>query len=258
MQVTDQINNSVSIPDTPRRIISLVPSITELLFDLELDRKVAGRTQFCIYPAEKIEKVPIVGGVMGLSFHQIEKINPDLILASKEENAQGEINELSSRFPVWVSDVHNLPDALELIHKIGTVCGVENKAATLTGQIKEQFHTLDHIPENIVKAVYLIWKNPMYTVNQSTFAHDMLKRCGIENVFASRQEAYPVINEKEIRNKKPDYILLPSEPYPFNEKDEQTLDKNLPEVGIKRVDGEYFTWYGSHLLNAPAYFKQLF
>ncbi|MGM0531433.1 MAG: helical backbone metal receptor, partial [Bacteroidota bacterium] len=139
MQVTDQINNTVNIPDTPRRIISLVPSITELLFDLDLEEELRGRTRFCIYPTDQINKVPVVGGVMGLNFHKIEKIGPDLVLAAKEENAKGEIMELLQEFPVWVSDVHNLNDALSMIHTIGSICNRNEKALSMTKKIEEAF-----------------------------------------------------------------------------------------------------------------------
>ena len=258
MQVTDQIHRTVYIPDDPRRIISLVPSITELLFDLDLEEHLKGRTRFCIHPKEKINQVPVIGGVMGLNHRQIEKIQPDLVLASKEENAKGEIMELSHRFPVWVSDVHNLNDALSLIHSIGSICNRNEKALSMTKKIEEAFNALNHIPENVVKVAYLIWKNPIYTINQKTFAHDMLKRSGIENVFADKQEPYPIVSEKEIRERKPDYIFLPSEPYNFKENDVKAFYQSFPKMEIKRVDGEYFTWYGSHLLSAPSYFKQLF
>ena len=258
MQVTDQLYNKVDLTEEPQRIISLVPSITELLFDLDLGQYISGRTRFCIHPKEKVHRIPVLGGVMGLNFQEIEDKQPDLILASKDENAKGEITDLSKEFPVWVSDVHNLYDAISMIQTIGSMCNRNEKALAMTKQIEEAFSTLEHIPENVVRAVYLIWKNPLYTINRDTFIHDMLKRCGIENVFASKEEPYPIITEKEIRNKKPDYIFLPSEPYQFKEKDVEFFRESFPNVEIKRVDGEYFTWYGSHLVNAPSYFKQLF
>ncbi|MBS3770727.1 MAG: helical backbone metal receptor [Bacteroidales bacterium] len=258
MQVTDQIHRTIDIPEDPRRIISLVPSITELLFDLDLEEHLKGRTRFCIHPKEKVNKVPVLGGVMGLNFHKIEKIEPDLVLASKEENAKGEIMELSNQFPVWVSDVHNLHDAFSMIYTIGWICNRNEKALALTKKIEEAFNTLNHIPENVVKAAYLIWKNPFYTVNRETFVHDMLKRSGIENVFADKKEPYPIVSEKDIRQRKADYIFLPSEPYNFKENDVKAFKQSFPKMQIKRVEGEYFTWYGSRLLNAPYYFKQLF
>lgn len=258
MKVTDQLNRTVDIPESPNRIVSLVPSITELLFELDLEANINGRTRFCVHPGEKVNKVPVIGGVMGLNFHEIKKIEPDLILASKEENAKGEIMELSRDFPVWLSDVHNLTDALSMIQSIGSICDRQEKARAIIRQIEEEFRSLEHIPENIVRVVYLIWKNPLYTINSDTFIHDMLKKAGVENVFASKQESYPIINEKKIRDKKPDYLFLPSEPYRFNDLDVKNFGHKFPKVEIKRVDGEYFTWYGSHLIRAPSYFKQLF
>jgi ABC-type Fe3+-hydroxamate transport system substrate-binding protein len=258
MKTTDQINRIIEVPEPPGRIISLVPSITELLIDLGLNRKMAGRTRFCIHPAEKVRDIPVVGGVMGLNRHEIDKIQPDLILASKEENAKNEIMDLAGDYPLWVSDVHNLEDALSMIQAIGEICGKNKEAGEITDRIRQAFGELDHIPPGIVRAVYLIWNHPLYTINGETFTHDMLKRCGIENVFADKKEAYPIISEKEIRERKPDFIFLPSEPYAFKEKDVRSFDRMFPQAEIKRVDGEYFTWYGSHLIDAPSYFKHLF
>jgi len=258
MKTTDQINQIIEVSDSPERIISLVPSITELLIDLELDRAMMGRTRFCIHPAEKVKNIPVIGGVMGLNRHEIDKMQPDLIFASKEENAQNEIMELAKDYPVWVSDVHNLDDALAMIEAIGQICHKQRQAGVLTQKIREGFRQLDHIPPDIVRTAYLIWNNPLYTINADTFIHDMLKRCGIENIFADKPEAYPIITEKEIRERKPDFIFLSSEPYHFKEKDARDFSRIFPKAEVKRVDGEYFTWYGSHLVDAPSYFKHLF
>jgi ABC-type Fe3+-hydroxamate transport system substrate-binding protein len=254
----DQLGRKIQLEHSPQKIVSLVPSITELLFDLELEEKLAGRTKFCIHPKDKIEKIPSVGGVMGLQYLKIKQIEPDLILASKEENAKTEIMEIAKEFPVWVSDVHNLEEALEMIFSFGEIFEKENKARELINAINNEFQTLSNIPENIIRGIYLVWKNPFYTVNQNTFIHDMLRRCGIENVFADKKEDYPIIKEKEMKDRMPDYIFLPSEPYNFKDKDVKEFQDKFPNAEIKRVDGEYFSWYGSHLLKAPSYFKQIF
>ncbi len=254
----DQLGREVDIPESPKKIVSLVPSITELLFDLGLENHVVGRTKFCIHPGEKVTKVPTIGGVMGFNYHRIEEIDPDLVLGSKEENGEQEIYELAKLLPVWVSDVNNLNDALEMISSIGTICGVESRAEELIQKIKEAFETLHQIPEDVVSAAYLVWRNPLYTVGKGTFTNDMLRRAGIKNVFADKEKSYPVVNEKEIRDRKPDYIFLPSEPYPFKKKDLDEFREKFPGSEIRQVDGEYFSWYGSHLLKAPSYFKQLF
>jgi len=258
MEIKDQIERTIEITKPPERILSLVPSITELLLELGLERKMAGRTRFCIHPADKVRSIPVIGGVMGLNQHEIEKISPDLILAAKEENAKNEILNLSRRYPVWVSDVHDLEGALEMIGSIGKLCNREEQARNMVDRIKQAFDGLKHIPAGVIRAVYLVWNDPLYTINHTTFIHDMLSRCGIENVFADKKEAYPIISEKEIRERKPDFIFLPSEPYHFKETHQQKYAEAFPQAEIKRVDGEYFTWYGSHLIQAPSYFKQLF
>lgn len=258
METKDQTGRRVKTPENPQRILSLVPSITELLFELRLDERMVGRTRFCVYPSQRVERIPVIGGVMGLNSHEIDKIAPDLILASREENARNEVMDLARRHPVWVSDVHNLDDALQMIESIGEICGVTKQATDIKTNIEEAFHKLDHIPPDIVRAVYLVWKDPLYTVNRNTFIHDMMARCGIENVFADKEDSYPIIREKEIRERKPDFILLPNEPYNFQEHHRRKFSESFPQTEVKRVQGEYFTWYGSHLLNAPSYFKQLF
>jgi len=258
MEIKDQIDRTIELPESPDRILSLVPSITESLIDLGLKRRMVGRTRFCIHPADKVQSIPVIGGVMGLNQHEIDKISPDLILAAKEENAKNEIVDLSKRYPVWISDVHSLEGALDLIGSIGQMCGRQQQARDMKESIQDAFSELSHIPPGIIRAVYLVWNDPLYTINHSAFIHDMLTRCGIENVFADKKEAYPIISEKEIRDRKPDFIFLPTEPYHFRESHRRKFAESFPQAEIKRVDGEYFTWYGSHLIQAPSYFKQLF
>ena len=254
---TDQIGRQTQIDNPPEKIVSLVPSITELLFELGLENLLYGRTKFCIYPKDRVAKVETIGGVMGLDYHKIQKIQPDLIIGSKEENGMNEINEINKEYPVWVSNVTNLEDATEMIRSIGEICRISEKAEETIGKINEEFEKLNEIPEGVIKGAYLVWKNPLYTINENTFIHDMLRRSGIENVFADKEEAYPKILEKEIQDRKPDYIFLPSEPYNFTEKEAKEFRKKFPNSEIRQVNGEYFSWYGSHLLNAPSYFKQI-
>ena len=253
----DQIGREITIDKKPESIVSLVPSITELLYDLGLENELKGRTKFCIHPKGKVNKVQAIGGVMGLDYHKIQQIDPDIIFASREENGMNEINEISKQYPVWVSNVNNLADAQEMIRSIGDVCQVPDKAEEITTNINAEFEKLSEIPDGVIKGVYLVWKNPLYTINKNTFIHDMLRRTGIENLFADKEDSYPKIEEKEIQEKKPDYIFLPSEPYNFTEKEAKEFRKKFPNSEIRRVDGEYFSWYGSHLLKAPSYFKQI-
>src|SRR6056297_624735 len=258
MEIKDQIERTIEVPESPERILSLVPSITDLLIDLGLQQRMVGRTRFCIHPADHVGSIPVIGGIMGLNQHEIDKISPDLILAAKVENAKNEILDLSKRYPVWVSNVHDLEGALDMIGSIGRMCNTEEQAEDMKKRIREAFSELSQIPPGVIRAVYLVWNDPLYTINHTTFIHDMLSRCGIENVFADKKEAYPIISEKEIRERKPDFIFLPSEPYHFKETHQQKYAEAFPQAEIKRVDGEYFTWYGSHLIQAPSYFKQLF
>jgi len=254
---TDQLHREIQIEQPPKKIVSLVPSITELLFDLGLEGQISGRTKFCIHPEDKVKHVPTIGGVMGLDYHKLKEIGPDLILASKEENGMNEINEIANDFPVWVCNINNLEDALAMIRSIGEMCQVNKNAEKMEQDILQEFKKLDEIPEGVVKGAYIVWKNPLYTINQNTFIHDMLRRIGVENVFAGKEESYPKILEEELQKKNTDYIFLPSEPYNFTEREAREFRKKFPKTEVRRVDGEYFAWYGSHLLKAPSYFKQI-
>src|SRR4051812_11307667 len=116
---TDQMGNAVELEGPPSRIVSLVPSQTELLFYLGLDKEVAGITKFCIHPAEMFHSKPRVGGTKKYDFEKIRQLAPDLIIGNKEENEQKQVEELQKLYPVWMSDIRNLADALQMIRSVG-------------------------------------------------------------------------------------------------------------------------------------------
>lgn len=251
---TDPLNNKLEIIYPPQKIISLVPSHTELLFDLGLSNEIAGRTKFCIHPKEKVKSLPIVGGTKNFNIPKIISINPDLIIANKEENDKEGINELEKDFPVWVSDIKDLDSCLQMIQQVGKLIGREKKGKDVAEFIKTEF--LDLRPEKRYTVAYLIWKNPYMTIGKDTFIHQMLNLAGFDNVFADSLR-YPVISAEDIENRNPDLIFLSSEPYPFKEKHLLELSEISPASGIKLVRGDFFSWHGSRLLYAPQYFKKL-
>ena len=258
VNVTDQMGRSVNLVPGPIKIISLVPSITELLFDLELENQIVGITRFCIYPKEKVKSKTIVGDTKNVDSDLINSINPDLIIASKEENTKEEIEALMNNFNVYVSNVKTFSDALELIKDIGILTNKVKGSNVLIENIEKQFNKLKKSPSPKRKVVYLIWDNPIMTINSDTFINDMLNRAGYANVFEDRKERYPIIFPNEIRDKKPEYILLSTEPYPFTKEHVVEFERDLPFAKVMLVDGEKFSWYGSHLIKVPAYFKQMF
>lgn len=243
------------LPDTPRRIISLVPSLTELLFDLGLGERVVGITKFCVHPIAWSRVKTIIGGTKNIRLEEVKKLQPDLIIANKEENTEAQVRELMKSFPVLVTDVYDLHSSLETIREIGALTGSSPAAAGLCARIEREFAGLTPLHPPIPTA-YLIWKDPWMTVGSDTFIHDMLLRIGCKNQF-SDQARYPVTDLETIRSSGLELLLLSSEPYPFSEKHLPELATDLPGIKIQLVNGEFFSWYGSRMLKAPDYFQQL-
>jgi ABC-type Fe3+-hydroxamate transport system substrate-binding protein len=254
----DQLNREVELKGTPKRIISLVPSQTELLFELGLSEEVIGITKFCIHPDEWFNSKTRVGGTKKLNLELIRSIQPDLIIGNKEENEQMQIETLQEEFPVWMSDVRNLNDALEMITQVGLLVGKGEESVRIKDEIFNAFQTLNSQLSIFIsqRVAYFIWSNPMMSVGGDTFVHDMLRRCGLNNVFDDTKR-YPEITPKWLQTTHPDLILLSSEPYPFKEKHIEEFKAICPESKIVLVDGEMFSWYGSRLLKASEYFLQL-
>jgi ABC-type Fe3+-hydroxamate transport system substrate-binding protein len=256
---TDQMQREVELSSTPHRIISLVPSQTELLHDLGLHEQVIGITKFCIHPEEWFQIKTRVGGTKKLDIELIKSLNPDLIIGNKEENEHSQIDELAKHFPVWMSDVKSLDDAFEMISEIGRMTKKETKALLVSDGIQRAFSSFKiRIPEvKLGSVAYFIWKEPMMVAGGDTFISDMLAKCMLENVF-QHLDRYPEIKPSELAAANPDYIFLASEPYPFKEKHIAGFQSICPETKIVLADGEMFSWYGSRLLKAPGYFKQLY
>lgn len=252
--VKDQMGRRVNIPDAPKRIISLVPSQTELLYDLGLEAEVVGVTKFCIHPEQWRKEKTIVGGTKQVHFDIIEGLQPDLIIGNKEENEEGFIQELASKYPIWMSDINTLEDALDMIESIGELTRREREAEGIVVDILGEFSELEE-PSETETATYLIWKDPYMAAGQETFINDMLKRSGFENLIET--DRYPEITLAELKELNPQVLLLSSEPFPFKEQHVLDLKTELSGTDVRIVDGEMFSWYGSRLRKAPSYFKTL-
>lgn len=249
------IQHSSALTYRPKKIISLVPSQTELLFDLGLDEAVAGITKFCIHPAEWRKRKTIVGGTKQLHLEKIKVLNPDLVIANKEENTKEQIDLLSKDFPVWVTDVTKLDEALMMINNIGVLTKSQTVAANIINQIQKSFSQIQPL-KNKSNTCYFIWQEPYMTVGRDTFIHDMMKRCGFNNIFAD-QNRYPVVTIEDLKERHCELLLLSSEPFPFKQQHLERLQQQLPSVKFLLVDGAFFSWYGSRLINAPAYFDAI-
>ncbi|HZE83175.1 MAG TPA: helical backbone metal receptor [Puia sp.] len=270
-QFTDQLGRTISLDQFPRRILSLVPSQTELLYSLGLDDEVKGITKFCVHPEGWFRNKTRIGGTKNVRIAKVHELQPDLIIANKEENNKEQIDELSRHYPVWVSDVGTLPEALDMIRAIGQMTGREKEAGSLAGEIGSRFAELEAATHSAAtlsspgprtaqnhspRTAYFIWRKPWMVAGGDTFIHDMLQRCGLANLFAD-QYRYPSIELETLTTQSCELVLLSSEPYPFGEKHIAEIGAILPDVPVRLVDGEMFSWYGSRLLQAPAYFGKL-
>ncbi len=240
----------------PQRIISLVPSITELLHHLGLEEETVGITKFCVHPQSWYRSKTRVGGTKTLHKKVIDELKPDLIIANKEENVKDQIEELAREYPVWVTDVNCLEDAFKMIDDIGILTGKYSEAATLNKKIIAQFEALQSSITQKFRVLYLIWREPYMTIGSDTFINDMLLYCGFDNTFAHHNR-YPALNDSQLITTDYQLLLLPSEPFPFKQKHADELQKMLPDKKVILVDGEMFSWYGSRLLMATEYFKHL-
>lgn len=250
---TDQMGHSITLPQLPQRIVSLVPSQTELLFDLGLEDRIVGLTKFCIHPKEKVKQKTIIGGTKNFKQEVIDELQPDLIIGNKEENYEEGIAQLQGKYPVWMSDIYTLEDSLQMINQLGQLTGTEAKAEELTQGIAAGFGQLQPFQTTIPTA-YFIWRGPYMAVGSDNFIDHMLQRCGFSNIFAD-QSRYPEVSPEQLQAAAPKLILLSSEPYPFQEKHFAEFQEICPEAKIKVVDGEMFSWYGSRLLKAPEYLQ---
>lgn len=235
------------------KIISLVPSITETLFDFGLTAdEVIGRTKFCIHPSDLVKDVEVIGGTKNLNIAKIKSLKPDLIITNKEENEKLQVEELMNDFKVWVTDIATLEDNQDFISELGTRLNKEDLAENFNQKINSIFKDIKVSQPK--KVAYLIWKNPYMTIGSDTFIHEVLEKIGFESIFKN-QKRYPEISVEDL--KKADLIFLSSEPYPFQKKHIEELQKELPNKEIVLVDGEVFSWFGTHMMKVGEYLKDL-
>ena len=254
----DQLGRTIRLQGYPRRIVSLVPSQTELLFSLGLGPRIVGRTKFCIHPKDQVLSCPIIGGTKNLRLEAIHDLQPDFILANKEENDRDQIEALAAHFPVWVSDIPTLDAALDMIRSVGQMTNTQTPAAYLIRAIESE--RADWQRQSALfsrqRAAYLIWKDPLMVAAKSTFIDALLTEAGFVNAFA-HLDRYPAISPEQLSAARPDLILLSSEPFPFREKHIAAFREMVPDSAVLIVDGTYFSWYGNRMLDSFAYFRQL-
>ncbi len=251
----DQMNRTVELPDRPGRIVSLVPSLTELLFDLGLEKEVSGITKFCVHPPHWRKEKKITGGTKDFHPDRIRALKPDLVIGNKEENSKAGIESLGKEFPVWMSDVNNVNDALGMVRQLGIITGCEEAGKKIASGIEEGFNQLVPLQEHRT-CLYLIWRQPYMAAGGLTFINDILNCCGFRNLLSGTPR-YPEVSAEELTQLNPGIILLSSEPYSFKERHITEIKNLCPEAEVLLVDGEMFSWYGSRLLKTVPYLQNL-
>ncbi len=252
------MGQAVQVPDYPRRIVSLVPSQTELLFDLGLGDRVVGVTRFCIHPEEQVQGKTRIGGTKDFDLEKIRSLEPDLIIGNKEENYPEGIAELQKDYPVWMSDIYTLHDAYQMMIAIGQMTATELTARDLVAEIQNQFAALVRhraLPQSL-SAAYLIWRKPYMVAGNDTFIDHMLGALGVQNVYGGMSR-YPEVSAAQLTERQPDLIFLSSEPYSFTEKHIAEFQELCPQARVMIVDGEMFSWYGSRLRQSAEYLSLL-
>jgi ABC-type Fe3+-hydroxamate transport system substrate-binding protein len=255
MFYTDQLQHTIELTQTPKRIVSLIPSQSEYLWDLGLREELVGISKFCIHPKEMFETVTRVGGTKQLDLDKIKQLKPDLIIGNKEENVKEQIEELQNYFPVWMSDVNTLEEAYDMMLNLGEITGKAQQSIELVEQIKRDLSSVKDL-FNKKKVAYFIWSKPYMVVAKETYIDSVLQFCGLTNVFAEHSR-YPEVTLSDLKQAAPDLCFLSSEPFPFHTEHLNEIQSQLPQTKVVLVDGEMFSWYGSHLLYLAPYLAQL-
>jgi len=249
----DALGRDVAYTYPPERIIALDPAITETLYHFGLDEQIVGRTRFCIHPKEKVKNALNIGGTKDIKMERIHELNPDLIIAEKEENTKEMVEELEKHYPVYVCEIQTVEDGIHLLEELGDLTGCVNKAKALHSKVDEAFSTLPQIDP--LRVAYMIWKRPYMAVGRDTYINHTLEKMGFINPFAEYDDRYPVVTEQDLQEASLDYIFLSSEPYPFRDKNHGEFQSFVPDVIPVNIDGQMF-WYGARMLKAADYFKR--
>jgi len=257
IQISDDVGLRIELPHPPRRIVSLVPSWTETLFAMGLGSEVVGATKFCVEPAGAVKSIPKVGGTKNPDLDAIRALAPDLVIANQEENRREDLDGLrAAGIPVMVTYPRTVPGAVDSILRIGRAVGREPAAADLARKITL---CVSEIEANLgvwaklrLRVFCPVWKNPWMAFNADTYAHDVLRMLGYNNIYASAGERYPSTTVAEAVERRPDIVILPDEPYRFGEGDVGELKAVLPPALARRmliVSGRDLHWYGSHMVS---------
>ena len=259
----DQLGNSFFFENSPKRIVSLVPSQTELLCALGLENRIVGITKFCVHPYHLKSTKTIIGGTKQVKYDKIAELKPDIIICNKEENTLEIVAELKSICPVWVTDIVTMEDNFQMISDFGQLFNGRTESQKWIDKIQFAYDDFRQfvggMPEQ--KVAYFIWKNPYMAVGENNFINEMLKVNRFKNIYDGNPRTpgrYPEVIIQKLRIQgDPDIVFLSSEPYPFKDEDAFEIGRFTHHAKVVFVDGEMFSWYGSRLVKAFTCFKNL-
>jgi len=251
-RVPDDLGLPVSLPPAVRRVVSLVPSLTETVAACAPGLLV-GATDWCTHPADLA--VTRIGGTKNPNVARILALQPDVVLANEEENRLPDLDALrSAGQPVWVTRIRDLPEALTSLRRMITEACRQPKPAWLDAAHQAWQYPAAASPDaDRMAAVVPIWRRPWMVLGRDTFAGDLLARLGITNVYAGHEDRYPRIDVTELRSAGADLVVLPDEPYPFTASDGPEA---FPGSRTALVSGRHLTWYGPSLTEAPAVLRR--
>ncbi len=251
--VKDAFGKPFELAEPARRIVSLIPSITEIFFRLGVGDRVVGVTKFCTEPPDGVAAKPKVGGQKNPWIDAINDLKPDLVVANVEENRKVDVEAMGAAgLSVLVTYPRKVREGIQLIRDLGVLTGATGQAEAIVGECEAALAEAEMAGRTPVRVFCPIWRKPYMTINGDTFVDDMLRTCGGENIFRDRPERYPTVTLQEMAALRPEVILLPDEPYPFTEK-HLTDFQGFPDVPAVRnhrvclMDGKALCWYGPRI-----------
>ncbi len=254
----DDLSRAVRIGQPARRIVCLVPSITETLFALGAGEHVVGITDYCIHPENQVCDKLKVGGTKNFFVDKIIDLEPDLVIANAEENRKHQVEKLEEAgLTVFITFPKSVDGCVKMIADMAALCGRETEAQIILSSIREARATaLRRAPDPPYRVLCPIWKAPYMTINHDTFVDSVIRNSGGRNVYEDSTDRYPEFTLSEAAARQPDFILLPTEPYHFTEADKAefyemgTSTPAIRDMSIHIIEGELLSWYGPRLSRA--------
>jgi ABC-type Fe3+-hydroxamate transport system substrate-binding protein len=247
---------------TNPRIVSLVPSLTELLCDLGLSSWVVGRTGFCIHPADIVRSIPKIGGTKDVNVKKIRTLAPTHLIVNIDENEKPVVDQLAQFIPHIVVTHPIAPrDNLALYRLLGAIFNAEQKAEELCAAFEQEYQALRSLPKYPPQTMlYCIWKDPWMTVSRDTYIANMIAeigwQCWTNDALTAPGVRYPKFEWSDEVVRKIDGVLLSSEPYRFTEVHVDALEQQIGKPA-QLVDGEMMSWYGSRAIGGLRYLREL-